>query len=88
MVFGKHLNRLYFRYAHLFFFGLLALVLVDYYQLEIPELYRLVINGINEGQVEIDGVLHTFNLPFLLDYVCLPMVGIILATVSITILSI
>lgn len=81
MVFGKHLNRLYFRYAHLFFFGLLALVLVDYFQLEIPELYRLVINGINEGQVEIDGVLHTFDLPFLLDYVCLPMVGIILAMV-------
>ncbi|MBO7151036.1 MAG: hypothetical protein J6V82_04720, partial [Clostridia bacterium] len=82
MVFGKYLNRLYLKYAHLFLFGLLALVLVDYYQLEIPELYRLIINGINEGQVEIDGVMHTFNLPFLLDYICLPLVWIILAMVA------
>lgn len=82
MIFGKHINRLYLKYAHLFFFGVLALVLVDYFQLEIPELYRLIINGINDGVVEIDGTLHTFNLAFLLDRVCLPLVGIILAMVA------
>ena len=34
--------------------GVLALLLVDYMQLVIPELYRMIINGIEHGQV--DGV--------------------------------
>ena len=63
------------------FLGLLALVLVDYMQLFIPKLYRMVINGIEHGVVDVDGVTYAFDMPFLLDRICLPMIFIIAAMV-------
>ncbi|MCD8127624.1 MAG: hypothetical protein LUD82_09355 [Clostridiales bacterium] len=60
---------------------MLALVLVDYFQLEIPELYRMVINGMNTGYVDAGGGQVAFDLDFLLDEICLPMIFIILAMV-------
>ena len=81
MIFGKHINRYYLRYAGWLLLGLLALVLVDYLQLIIPNLYQQVINGMNQGYVEVAGVREVFNLDFLLDRICMPMVGIILAMV-------
>ena len=55
MIFGKYINRYYLRSAPVLLLGLLALLTVDYIQLMIPELYRLVINGVNLGEVVIDG---------------------------------
>lgn len=81
MIFGKHINRYYLRYAHLLLLGLAALLAVDVLQLEIPELYAMVINGMNDGVVEVDGVLKTFDLDFLLDVICMPMIRIIIAMV-------
>ncbi len=81
MLFGKHINRYYFKYLHLIILGLIALVAVDYFQLEIPKLYKYLINGINDGSVEVDGILLPFDLNFLLDYICKPMLLIILAMV-------
>ena len=81
MIFGKHINRYYLRYAHMLLLGLGALVMVDFMQLEIPEMYRLLINGMNQGFVMQDGVKIPFDMPFLLDRICMPMVGIILAMV-------
>ena len=81
MIFGKHINRYYLKYAPWLLFGLVSLVMVDYLQLEIPKLYRMVINGINEGYVLVDGVQTVFNLDFLLDQICMPMVKVILAMV-------
>lgn len=81
MVFGKHINRYYLKYAPLLLLGLLALITVDYLQLEIPELYQMVINGINQGYVDIGGVRTSFTMGVLLDSICMPMVGIILAMV-------
>ena len=77
MIFGKHINRYYLRFAHLLIMGLAALVVVDYLQLIIPNLYQMVINGINTGFV--DGV--PFDVTFLVERVCLPLVGIILMIV-------
>ncbi len=82
MLFGKSINRYYLRYLHLFILGTLSLVIVDYAQLEIPELYRYLINGINTGSVEIDGQLLPFNFDFVLDKICRPMMFIILAMVA------
>ena len=82
MLFGKSINRYYLRYLHLFVLGTLSLVMVDYAQLEIPELYRYLINGINTGFVEIDGQLLPFNFDFVLDKICRPMMFIILAMVA------
>jgi len=81
MIFGKHINRYYRTYAHWLLLGLISLVAVDYLQLIIPNLYQMVINGINQGYVVIDGVQMAFDMDFLLDRICMPMVGIILAMV-------
>ena len=81
MLFGKHINRYYLRYAGWLILGLFALVLVDGLQLEIPKLYGMLINGMNEGFVMVDGVETPFDFHFLLDTICMPMVKIILAMV-------
>ncbi len=81
MLFGKHINRYYLKYLPVLLMGLLSLVLVDYFQLLIPELYRLVINGISDGFVVLDGTVHEFNMQFLLDKICLPMIFVIVALV-------
>ncbi len=81
MIFGKHINRYYLKYAPMLLLGVLALLAVDYFQLEIPELYRMVINGVNDGRVELGGEIYDFDLDFLLDRICLPMIFTILALV-------
>ena len=81
MIFGKHINKYYFKYAHMLILGILALLFVDFLQLKIPELYRMVINGIEFGQVEVDGILHDFDMHFLVEEICGPMLYIVLAMV-------
>ena len=81
MIFGTHINKYYVKYAGWLLLGLAALVLVDYIQLIIPNLYQQVINGVNLGWVEVDGQRLPFDLDFLLDRICLPMVWIIIAMV-------
>ncbi|MBE6950603.1 MAG: ABC transporter ATP-binding protein [Ruminococcaceae bacterium] len=81
VIFGKHINRYYLRYAPMLLFGLLALIAVDYLQLVIPELYQMVIDGMFAGSVTVDGVSRVFDLEFLLEVICMPMVGVILSVV-------
>lgn len=81
MIFGKHINRYYLKQLPALLLGILALIAVDYFQLLVPELYRLVVNGINDGAVEIDGAMTVFDMDVLLDRVCLPLLGIILVMV-------
>ena len=81
MIFGKHINRYYLKYAGWLILGLLSLVMVDSLQLIIPKLYGMVINGMNDGFVMVDGVETAFDLDFLLDTICMPMVMIILAMI-------
>ena len=81
MIFGKHINKYYVKYAWMLLLGLAALIGVDYMQLEIPELYQMLINGMNQGYVLLDGVQVAFDMDFLLDRICMPMVWIILSMV-------
>ncbi|MCD8086348.1 MAG: ABC transporter ATP-binding protein/permease [Clostridiales bacterium] len=81
MIFGKHVNRYYVRNAGFLLLGVLALVMVDYFQLKIPELYRMTINGMNTGYVDAGAGQVAFDLDFLLDEICLPMILIILVMV-------
>ena len=81
MIFGKHINRYYLKYAPQLLLGAVALILVDYVQLLIPELYRMLINGLNTGSVLFQGAPTGFTLDFLLDHICLPIVYIILVMV-------
>ena len=78
MIFGRHINRYYLRHLPALLLGVLSLVMIDFLQLEIPELYGMFINGINEGIVEVEpGVFVPFDMDFLLDRICLPMIVII-----------
>ena len=81
MLFGKYINRYYLKYLHLIIFGLIALVAVDAFQLEIPKLYKYLINGITYGEVELNGQVVPFDFNFLLDQICMPMLFIILSLV-------
>ncbi|NLD25738.1 MAG: ABC transporter ATP-binding protein [Acholeplasmataceae bacterium] len=49
MLFGKNVNQYYLKYALFFIVGILALVAVDIFQLEIPEIIGDVIDGIDEN---------------------------------------
>lgn len=81
MIFGRHINKYYLKYALWLLLGLAALLLVDYMQLVIPNLYQQVINGVNQGYVAVDGVRLPFDMDFLLDRICLPMVWVVLSMV-------
>ena len=81
MILGKQINRYYLRYAHMLILGLIALVAVDYLQLEIPALYGMVVNGMNDGYVIVDGVKHMFTMDFVLDSICMPMVKVIICII-------
>ena len=81
MIFGKYINRYYLKYAPRLFLGLLALLAVDYFQLLIPNFYQLIINGMNDGYVIHEGVKKTFDMNFLLDSICLPLIFIIIIIV-------
>ena len=81
MIFGRHINKYYLKYALWLLLGLAALLLVDYMQLVIPNLYQQVINGVNQGYVAVDGVRLPFDMGFLLDRICLPMVWVVLSMV-------
>ena len=81
MIFGKHINRYYLKYGPQLLVGIAALIFVDYFQLILPELYRIVVNGMNGCLVEADGQLVPFTMDVLLDQVCLRAIVIILVMV-------
>ena len=81
MLFGKHVNRYYLKYSPLIILGLVALFFVDSLHLVIPKLYGMIINGIDNGVVKINGVDRVFDMEFLLDEICLPMIIIIIIMV-------
>ena len=81
MIFGKYINRYYLKHAPVLLLGILSLLTVDYIQLLIPELYRLVINGVNLGQVVVDGQTMAFTKEVLFQHICLPMIYIVVLMV-------
>ena len=81
MIFGKYINRYYLKNAPVLLLGLLALLMVDYIQLLIPQFYRLVINGVNLGQVVVNGQTRPFTKEVLLQHICLPMIWIVVLMV-------
>ena len=81
MIFGKYINRYYLKNTPVLLLGLLALLMVDYIQLLIPQFYRLVINGVNLGQVVVNGQPLPFTKEVLLQHICLPMIWIVVLMV-------
>ncbi|MBR5388467.1 MAG: hypothetical protein IK147_03260, partial [Clostridia bacterium] len=80
MIFGKHVNKYYMRYFALLLFGLLSLITVDYFQLEIPKIYKALLLGINTGYINEAGTVE-FNLDTLLDKICAPIFIVMIAMI-------
>lgn len=81
MLFGKHINKFYIKYGLWLLLGIATLFAVDYFQLLIPECYRMVINGVKNGVVDVGGVPETFDLDFLFKRICVPMFVVIVVMV-------
>ena len=71
MIFGKRINKYYLKYALPYLFGVLVLIAVDYAQLQVPKVYRMVLLAINTGYID-DGK-TLFSLDVLLNDICLPL---------------
>ena len=54
MLFGKHLNKFYLRYGIFFIIGLIALIVVDYVQLFIPEFLGIIIKEVELPREEMN----------------------------------
>ncbi|MBO5734636.1 MAG: ABC transporter ATP-binding protein [Clostridia bacterium] len=81
MLFGKQINRYYLKHAPALLLGILVLVAVDYFQLLVPEFYQMVVDGINSGFATVDGVQRAFDMDFLLEEICKPLIFVILIMV-------
>ena len=82
MIFGRHINRYYIRYLHFLLIGLASLIAVDYLQLIVPNLYQMVVNGLNDGWVIVDGARLSFDMDFVLERICSPLLIIIFSMVA------
>jgi len=82
MLFGKYISKYYIKYLWLYIIGLAALIAVDFFQLIVPELYGMTVNGINNGTVEYQGQTVAFDMDFLLDKICLPMLIVVAVMVT------
>ena len=67
LIFGKHINKYYLKYLHWLLLGIFSLLVVDVFQLKIPEFYNYVVSGIADGSVTIGNETLAFDLDFLLD---------------------
>lgn len=56
MVIGKHFTKYYLKYGITFLIGIAALIVVDFFQLEIPEVIGQIVNGIKEGTLTKDSI--------------------------------
>ncbi len=81
MLFGKYINKYYLKHLPMYIFGIVSLLAVDYFQLVVPQLYKMTVNGMNTGYAESGGQLLPFDMDFLLDKICLPMIIVVLIMV-------
>ena len=56
MIFGKHINKYYLKYLWVFLIGIAALIAVDIYQLQIPEIFGNIIDALKEKVLTVDEI--------------------------------
>ncbi len=71
MIFGKLVNRYYFKHFPRLLIGIISLVVVDFLQLRIPEIYRTLLDCLS-GESDVN-----FTMDFLLDDICKPLLIVI-----------
>jgi ATP-binding cassette subfamily B protein len=73
MIFGKSINKYYLQNLHYFILGLIALLAVDYYQLEIPSYTGQLFDGLTYGTIDQDGVIAIITS--IIGFVAIILVG-------------
>lgn len=58
MLFGKNVNKYYFKYLHFFLIGIVALIFVDIYQLKIPEIIGDIVGEIDRSTLTYSGLVE------------------------------
>ncbi|MBO4667150.1 MAG: ABC transporter ATP-binding protein [Bacilli bacterium] len=61
MLFGKHVNKYYLRYAHFFLLGIAALVFVDVFQLKIPDIIGDIIDHLHDKTLTSDDLANAMK---------------------------
>ncbi|MDD2575226.1 MAG: ABC transporter ATP-binding protein [Acholeplasmataceae bacterium] len=65
MIFGKHINKYYLKYSIPLILGVISLLIVDYYQIQIPNLLGTLFDDLKEGTVGSQGLtkfIETFSI--------------------------
>ncbi len=75
MIFGKNVNLYYKKYFLFFFIGVLALLYVNYYQLELPAICREVLDGIKDKSIYEDTSIITGLMKQILIIACVMFFG-------------
>ncbi len=57
MIFGKAINKYYLKNWYLFLLGIIALIAIDYFQLEIPRYIGKLFDGLDEGTMDKQGII-------------------------------
>lgn len=73
MIFGKSINKYYLQNIHWFLIGIAAIAYIDYVQTLIPELIGIMIDGLSENTIQMDGIVQI--LLQMVQYVAIIMVG-------------
>ena len=56
MIFGRHINIYYWKYLHYMILGIIALIFVDYFQLEIPRIIGEIVDGLDKSTLTVDSL--------------------------------
>ncbi|MCK9493468.1 MAG: ABC transporter ATP-binding protein/permease [Acholeplasmataceae bacterium] len=65
MIFGKHINKYYLKYSIPLILGVISLLVVDYYQIQIPKILGILLDDLKKGTVGSQGLsefIGTFSL--------------------------
>lgn len=62
MIFGKSINKYYLKNFHWFLAGIIALVIIDTIQLEIPSLLGSIVDGLDKGTIDMVSIGETLKL--------------------------
>ncbi len=65
MIYGRHVNKYYLKYWYMFLIGIVALILVDYFQLLIPDIIGDVVDNIDNKTMTF-ALLKEYMLQFLI----------------------
>lgn len=60
MIVGRHVNKYYLKYILFFIVGILALIIIDYFQLNIPKICGEIIDGLSTGELIDDNIITKY----------------------------